>query len=147
MMPNAAAYPYNGNIRYTLQRATGMIVFLFIVIHVIQMHKMGVVARRRAIRRRRRQLDRGCRIEAVFVSAVLRDRRAVCRLPFGKRPVDARHHLGHLDHRRGDATGRLDLPGFGILLGAAGLMSLYGFANPDMQRAEAFEQRHAAKAN
>ena len=31
MMPNTAAYPYNGNIRYTLQRATGMIVFAFIV--------------------------------------------------------------------------------------------------------------------
>src|SRR5438270_2876032 len=40
-MPNAAAYPYNGNIRYTLQRATGMIAFAFILWHVIQMHKMG----------------------------------------------------------------------------------------------------------
>src|SRR5205807_6498448 len=42
MMPNTAAYPYNGNIRYTLQRATGMIAFAFILWHVIQMHRMGV---------------------------------------------------------------------------------------------------------
>ena len=41
MMPNTAAYPYNGNIRYTLQRATGMIAFAFILWHVIQMHRMG----------------------------------------------------------------------------------------------------------
>src|SRR5208282_4371093 len=39
--PNSAAYPYRGNIRYTLQRATGIIAFLFIVWHVIQMHWIG----------------------------------------------------------------------------------------------------------
>ncbi len=42
-LPNAGAYPYNGNIRYTLQRATGMIVFVFIIWHVYQMHRMGVL--------------------------------------------------------------------------------------------------------
>jgi succinate dehydrogenase / fumarate reductase cytochrome b subunit len=35
---NVADYPYEGNIRYTLQRATGVIAFLFILYHVFQMH-------------------------------------------------------------------------------------------------------------
>ena len=39
-MPNANSYPYAGNIRYTLQRATGIIAFLFIVFHVIHLHNL-----------------------------------------------------------------------------------------------------------
>lgn len=37
-VPNTSSYKYAGNIRYTLQRATGMIAFAFIVWHVIHMH-------------------------------------------------------------------------------------------------------------
>ncbi|MBI1248279.1 succinate dehydrogenase [bacterium] len=36
--PNIEAYPYNSNLRYTLQRATGVIAFLFIFWHVFHMH-------------------------------------------------------------------------------------------------------------
>lgn len=36
--PNSGAYPYVGNIRYTLQRASGIIAFLFIGWHVFHMH-------------------------------------------------------------------------------------------------------------
>lgn len=35
---NVANYPYAGNIRYTFQRATGVIAFVFILYHVFQMH-------------------------------------------------------------------------------------------------------------
>jgi succinate dehydrogenase / fumarate reductase cytochrome b subunit len=37
-LPNSGAYRYGKNIRYTLQRATGMIAFLFIFVHVFHMH-------------------------------------------------------------------------------------------------------------
>jgi succinate dehydrogenase / fumarate reductase cytochrome b subunit len=37
-LPNSSTYKYTNNIRYTLQRATGMIAFLFIVWHVFHMH-------------------------------------------------------------------------------------------------------------
>ena len=37
-LPNTTAYPYESNIRYTLQRVTGMIAFVFIVWHVFHMH-------------------------------------------------------------------------------------------------------------
>jgi succinate dehydrogenase / fumarate reductase cytochrome b subunit len=40
-MPNVGAYPYSGNIRYTLQRATGLIAALFILLHVAQLHHLG----------------------------------------------------------------------------------------------------------
>lgn len=37
-MPNSNHYRYSANYRYVLQRATGMIAFLFIVVHVFHMH-------------------------------------------------------------------------------------------------------------
>ena len=40
-LPNVGSYPYVGNVRYTMQRATGMIAFAFIMWHVIQLHWMG----------------------------------------------------------------------------------------------------------
>ncbi len=40
-LPNVGSYPYVGNVRYTLQRATGMIAFAFIIGHIIQLHWMG----------------------------------------------------------------------------------------------------------
>ena len=35
---NVAAYPFAGNIRYTLQRWTGVVAFVFILWHVFEMH-------------------------------------------------------------------------------------------------------------
>ena len=40
-LPNVGSYPYVGNVRYTLQRATGMIAFAFIIWHVMQLHWLG----------------------------------------------------------------------------------------------------------
>jgi succinate dehydrogenase / fumarate reductase cytochrome b subunit len=37
-MPNTHNYPYAANYRYTLQRATGVIAFFFIMLHVFHMH-------------------------------------------------------------------------------------------------------------
>ena len=37
-MPNTGNYPYAANRRYTLQRITGMIAFVFIGVHVFHMH-------------------------------------------------------------------------------------------------------------
>jgi succinate dehydrogenase / fumarate reductase cytochrome b subunit len=39
--PNVGAYRYGSNIRYTLQRLTGVIAFFFIIFHVWQMHWLG----------------------------------------------------------------------------------------------------------
>jgi len=40
-LPNVGSYTYSGNIRYTLQRVTGMIAFAFIIWHIWQLHAMG----------------------------------------------------------------------------------------------------------
>jgi succinate dehydrogenase / fumarate reductase cytochrome b subunit len=40
-LPNTSAYPYASNIRYTMQRVTGIIAFVFILFHVIQLHHLA----------------------------------------------------------------------------------------------------------
>ena len=40
-LPNTSSYPYGPNIRYTLQRATAVVVGMFIVFHIWQMHHLG----------------------------------------------------------------------------------------------------------
>ena len=40
-LPNVGSYQYVSNIRYTLQRATGMIAFAFILWHILQLHWLG----------------------------------------------------------------------------------------------------------
>lgn len=40
-VPNTQAYRYGGNIRYTLQRTTGVIAFFFILYHLYHMHWTG----------------------------------------------------------------------------------------------------------
>ena len=37
-LPNTGTYKYASNVRYTLQRATGLIAFVFIFLHVFHMH-------------------------------------------------------------------------------------------------------------
>jgi succinate dehydrogenase / fumarate reductase, cytochrome b subunit len=40
---NVGSYPYGGNIRYTLQRASGIIAFFFIIGHIMHMHHYGKI--------------------------------------------------------------------------------------------------------
>lgn len=40
-LPNAGAYPYGSNVRYTLQRGTAFVVAFFILFHLLQMHHLG----------------------------------------------------------------------------------------------------------
>lgn len=143
MMPNTAAYPYSGNIRYTLQRATGMIVFLFIVIHVIQMHKMGAA------------LGGGqFNADAASSSVAVALKPFSYRLFYGIGVLCAVYHLANGLWTQGITWGIWTTEAamrragwiclvFGILLGAAGLTSLYGFAELNVHNAETFEQRHA----
>jgi succinate dehydrogenase / fumarate reductase, cytochrome b subunit len=41
MVANVGSYPYTSNVRYTLQRVTGMIAFFFILWHLWHMHHYG----------------------------------------------------------------------------------------------------------
>jgi len=40
-LSNTGNYPFTNNYRYTLQRVTGMIAFVYIMVHVFQMHHLG----------------------------------------------------------------------------------------------------------
>jgi succinate dehydrogenase / fumarate reductase cytochrome b subunit len=139
-MPNSNAYPYGGNIRYTLQRATGMIVFAFIVWHVLQMHKLGV-------------LFGG----GHFVPEAATSSTAITLAPFWIRLlyaigiISAVYHLSNGLWTQGITWGVWTTPaamrragracfGFGLIVGFIGLAALYGFSTVDVSKAHIAEQ-------
>jgi succinate dehydrogenase / fumarate reductase, cytochrome b subunit len=141
MMPNTAAYPYNGNIRYTLQRATGMIAFAFILWHVIQMHKMGAGLG-------------GGKFDAEAASSSVANvlQPFSYRVLYGIGVLAAVYHLANGLWTQGITWGIWTTPcamrragwiclAFGIFLGFVGLSSLYGFSRLDVTEAETIEQR------
>jgi succinate dehydrogenase / fumarate reductase, cytochrome b subunit len=141
MMPNAAAYPYGGNIRYTLQRATGMIAFAFILWHVLQMHKMGAA------------LGGGkFNAEAATSSVATTLAAFSVRLLYGVGVLACVYHLANGLWTQGITWGIWTTPAamrraswiclaFGILLGGVGLSALVGFGDVDVKQAEVIEQR------
>jgi succinate dehydrogenase / fumarate reductase cytochrome b subunit len=140
-MPNAAAYPYNGNIRYTLQRATGMIAFAFILWHVIQMHKMGTAFG-------------GGKFDAEAATSSVATALAAfsTRVLYGIGILASVFHLANGLWTQGITWGIWTTQcamrragwiclAFGILLGIVGLSSLIGFGQVDVKQTQGIEQR------
>ncbi len=107
-VPNTNSYPYAGNIRYVLQRATGMIAFFFILFHVLQMHGMGkwlgggLFDPEHAASSAAMAIDR-----ALWIKVGIRDRHPGLRLSSGQRHLDRRDYLGTVDQRGRAAAGQL----------------------------------------
>ncbi len=143
MMPNTAAYPYNGNIRYTLQRATGMIAFAFILWHVIQMHHMGV-----SLGGGKFNADQASSTVAIALQPL------AYRVLYGIGVIAVVYHFANGLWTQGITWGIWTTEGamrragwiclaVGLFLGAAGLSSLYGFSDLDVEKAKAYEIQHA----
>jgi succinate dehydrogenase cytochrome b subunit len=136
-MPNAAAYSYNGNIRYTLQRATAWIVFAFIIWHVYQMHKLGAG-----------KFDP----EAATSSVAVTLSPFSTRLVYGIGVLSAVFHLSNGLWTQGITWGIWTTPAgmrragwicsaFGILLAIVGISSLYGFFTVNVPKAQIVEEQ------
>lgn len=139
-MPNTNAYAYGGNIRYTLQRATGMIVFAFIIWHVIQMHHLGV-------------LFGGGHFnpEAATSSTATTLSPMSYRLLYAIGIICATYHLANGLWTQGITWGIWTTQpamrragrccfAFGLIVGFIGLSALYGFSNVNMTKAKVVEQ-------
>ncbi len=144
-LPNSGAYPYGSNIRYTLQRATGMIVFAFILWHVWQMHHLGS-----AIGGGRFDPDHATSSTAIVLSDFW------VRLLYGVGMLSAVYHLSNGLWTQGITWGIWVTPGamrragrvcvvFGLLLAAVGLTSIYGMSTVNMHDAEAVEQNNTIR--
>ena len=105
---NVAWYPYVGNFRYTLQRWTGVIAFVFILYHVFHMHGWfraewwhDYVARPLGGAKFNPQDAAATAAAAIQSSWGGRGRvpggRVGLHLPFCQWPVDDGHHVGDLD--------------------------------------------------
>jgi succinate dehydrogenase / fumarate reductase, cytochrome b subunit len=140
-LPNVGSYPYSGNIRYTLQRVTGMIAFVFILGHIWQLHAMG------------KPLGGGA-FDPHYAasSAALALRPMVVAVLYAIGVLSAVYHLANGLWSLGVTWGIWTSPAamrraswlsiaVGVALGAAGLGSLAGMRMVDVDEAKLIEGR------
>ncbi len=140
-VPNTAEYPYQKNIRYTLQRATGIIAFVFIAYHIWHMHHYGASTG-------------GGNFEPEYASSSV----AVALTPFLAKAfyivgiLASVFHLANGIWTMGITWGIWTSPAaqrradyvcsaFGILLACVGLTAMSAFGDIDVQEARRAEER------
>jgi len=140
-LPNVGSYPYAGNVRYTLQRATGMIVFAFIIWHLIQLHWMGAALGGG-------QFDP----HHASSSAAVALQPAIVGILYAVGIVSAVFHLSNGLWTLGITWGLWTSPAamrraswvsivVGVLLGGVGLGALVGMRNVNVEDAKVIEDR------
>ncbi|MFV2070995.1 MAG: succinate dehydrogenase cytochrome b558 subunit [Pirellulales bacterium] len=147
-LPNTTSYPTSGNIRYTVQRVTGMIAFVFIALHLAQMHGMAEPLRRfsdtwfaqfdphAAASSAATTLQRSLAVQIFYAVGILA---CVYHLANGLWTMGITWGLwvGPVAQRRaGYVCG-----GFGLLFSVVGLAALAGMLRVDPPEARAIEQR------
>jgi succinate dehydrogenase / fumarate reductase cytochrome b subunit len=147
-MPNNSSYPYRKNWRYTLQRATGMIAFVFIFWHVFHMHGWihsekwleaiagwgGLFEKYNATSSAAAAMQASILVPIVYTIGVLS---CVFHLANGIWTFGITWGLWTtpLAQRRADYA----CIGFGILLAAVSMGSIVGFATADVTKARQSE--------
>lgn len=143
--PNASVYRYGGNIRYTLQRTTGLIAFVFILFHVWQMHWLG-------------KPFGGAYFDAHHASvtaAKAMQSWGLWSLVYAIGVIATVFHLANgiwtslitwgitVGERSQRMTGYA-CTALGIVIGLVGLGAIFGFRNLDVSKAEASSPAHVA---
>jgi succinate dehydrogenase / fumarate reductase, cytochrome b subunit len=150
-LPNNSAYRYVSNYRYTLQRASGMIAFLFILVHVFHMHGWFHIA---AWERTVTEPLGGGQFRAYNAasSTALALQDVGWQLFYFVGVVAVVFHLANGIWTMGITWGVWVSPaaqrraswaclGFGLLLGAIGLSALFGAVTVDIDEARDIEDR------
>jgi succinate dehydrogenase / fumarate reductase cytochrome b subunit len=146
-LPNTRSYPYMTNVGYTLQRATGMIAFVFILFHVLQLHWLGEPLQRvnpdlfgqfsaEAATSTTATALSGFVIQGFYLIGVLA---SVYHLAYGLWTMGIT--WGAWTSPPAQKRARNVCAVFGVLLAMVGVGALYGFMNVDIDEAKAVEER------
>jgi succinate dehydrogenase / fumarate reductase cytochrome b subunit len=138
--PNSSQYPLQRNIRYTLQRATGMIAFGFILYHVWQLHAMGRPLGGGQFDTHHATSSAATAIQHIWVQAI-----------YAVGVLACVYHLANGLWTMGITWGVWTSPmaqkradyvcaAFGVGLAIVGLSALFGMSTVDVDQARAIEQ-------
>jgi succinate dehydrogenase / fumarate reductase cytochrome b subunit len=137
---NAGQYPLQRNIRYTLQRVTGMIAFAFILYHVWQLHWMGKPLgggkfdHHYATSTAATTIRAAAWVQAIYAVGVLS---CVYHLANGLWTMGIT--WGVCTSPRAQQRADYVCTAFGVLLALAGLSALFGMSTVDLAEARAVE--------
>ena len=141
-VPNTSSYPYSGNLRYVLQRMTGLIAFVFILFHVIQLHHLGSSLGggefnpEHAASSAATAIDRALWIKVAYAIGIL-----ACVYHFVNGIWTAGITWGVWTSRAAQRRASYVVLVFGIGLGVVALSALTGMTRVDVQEARQVEDR------
>ncbi len=138
---NAGQYPLQRNVRYTLQRVTGMIAFLFIMYHIWQLHWMGgplgggKFDPHHATSSAASAIGAALWIQAIYVVGVLS---CVFHLANGLWTMGIT--WGVWTSPKAQKRADLVCSAFGVFMAVVGLSALFGISTADVSKARAIEE-------
>ena len=137
-VPNTSSYPYAGNIRYVLQRTTGIIAFFFILYHVLQLHHLGFgeFKPEHAASSAAQAIDRALWIQVVYAIGIVS-----CVFHFANGIWTAGITWGIWTSRAAQRRASYVVLIFGVLLGIVALSALTGMSRVDVPYARRVEDR------
>lgn len=155
-VPNLSSYRYGGNVRYTLQRITGILAFFFILAHVLHLHHLGGVLLGGASESvsgyvGRFDPDRAASSAGEAIQAAL-----WIQIFYAVGVLASAYHFGNGLWTLGITWGLWVTPrsqrgaswlaaAVGLLVAAAGLSALVGMSRVDVEDARRVEQRMEAQ--
>ncbi len=139
---NTSSYPLTRNFRYTLQRATGMIAFVFILFHVLQLHHLGS-----ALGGGRFDAEHAASSTATALAP------AAIKVLYIVGVLSCVYHLangiwtfgitwGIWTSKAAQTRASYACLAFGLALAAVGMMTVKSFSTLDTKAAKAVEDRH-----
>ncbi len=148
-LPNTSNYPTKGNIRYLLQRVTGIIAFFFIVAHVANMHGMADTLKTHVSEEYFANFDPHA---ATSSAAEALQRSVLVQIVYAIGVVACVYHLANGMWTMGITWGVWTTPaaqrradyvcsGFGVALTVVGLAALMGFLDVNVEESRAIEHR------
>jgi succinate dehydrogenase / fumarate reductase, cytochrome b subunit len=141
-VPNTNSYPYAGNIRYVLQRVTGMIAFFFILYHVLQLHHLGATfglgkfKPEQAASSAAEAIDSAPWIKVAYAIGLLS-----CVFHFANGIWTAGITWGVWTSKNAQRRANYAVSVFGVALGIVGLSALVGMTRVNLNEAKQVEAR------
>ncbi len=144
--PNLSDYRYVGNVRYTLQRVTAIILFFFIVGHVLHMHHLGTAFGGGHFKPEEASSSMGAALQLAFWIPLF----------YALGVLSAAFHLGNGIWTAGITWGLWITPAaqkransiaiaVGLLVAVLGIAAIVGARNVDVDRARTIEKTMQAR--
>jgi succinate dehydrogenase / fumarate reductase, cytochrome b subunit len=146
-VPNVTEYQYGSNLRFTLQRYTGMLIALFILFHIWQMHHLGSAIGGGKFDPHHATSSAAAAIHSLPIQIAYAVGTLCAVFHFANGIWTFGITWGIWTSAAAQRRAGYVCTAFGLLLAAVGMGALYGMSTADIAKAEMIENRRIERAH